>query len=158
MTTMNDEAYLRLAVDQARDGIAAGQAPFGTVLVAAGQVVSAAHNSVWRDSDPTAHAEVNAIRHAAARRGIALRGCVLYTTCEPCPMCLSACHWAKIDRIVYGASIADAAVAGFSELAVSAAALARLGGSQLHVEGGLLVEECKSLFELWRHSPGCRPY
>jgi tRNA(Arg) A34 adenosine deaminase TadA len=155
---MSEEAYMRLAIDKAREGIAAGQAPFGAVLVAGGQVISAAHNTVWHDSDPTAHAEVNAIRLGAARQGIALRGCVMYCTCEPCPMCLSATHWAKIDRIVYGAGIADAAAAGFSELAVSAAALARLGGSLLHVEGGLLADECKSLFELWARNPGARAY
>jgi tRNA(Arg) A34 adenosine deaminase TadA len=155
---MSEESYMRLAIEKAREGIAAGQAPFGAVLVSGGQVVSAAHNTVWHDSDPTAHAAVNAIRHAAARSGISLRGCVAFTTCEPCPMCLAATHWAKIERLVYGSSTADAAAAGFSELAVSAAALARLGGSLLHVEGGLLAEECKALFDLWRHTPGARPY
>jgi tRNA(Arg) A34 adenosine deaminase TadA len=155
---MSEEAYMRLAIDKAREGIAAGQAPFGAVLVSAGQVISAAHNTVWHDSDPTAHAEVNAIRLSAARQGINLRGCVMFSTSEPCPMCLSATHWAKIDRVVYGAGIADAAAAGFSELAVSAAALARLGGSLLHVEGGVLADECKALFDLWARTPGARPY
>jgi tRNA(Arg) A34 adenosine deaminase TadA len=156
--TMSEEAFMRLAIDMAQKGIAAGQAPFGAALIAGGQVISAAHNTVWHDSDPTAHAEVNVIRHAATRHGIALRGCMLYTTCEPCPMCLAAAHWAKVERVVFGASIADAAAAGFSELPVAAAALARLGGSLLVVEGGLLQEECKALFDQWRRIPGAHSY
>jgi tRNA(Arg) A34 adenosine deaminase TadA len=155
---MSDEAYMRLAIDKAREGIAAGQSPFGAVVVAGTEVLAAAHNTVWRDSDPTAHAEVNAIRAAGRLRGIALRGCVLYTTCEPCPMCLSAIHWAKVDRVVYGATIADATAAGFTELAVPAAELARLGGSPLRVQGGLLFDECRALFLLWKQQPGAHTY
>jgi guanine deaminase len=155
---MNEESFMQLAIEKAREGIAGGQAPFGAVIVAGSQVVSAAHNTVWRDSDPTAHAEINAIRQAGGRQGIFLRGCVMYTTCEPCPMCLSAAHWAKIDRVVFGATIADSAAAGFTELAVSATVLAHLGGSHLRVESGLLAPECKALFEQWRHTPGAQPY
>src|SRR5437660_8349500 len=114
---MSDEAYMRLAIQKTREGIAAGQSPFGSVIVQGGQVVAATHNTVWRDGDPTAHAEVNCIRATARALGtIFLHGCALYSTTEPCPMCLSAIHWAKIERVVYGASIADAAAAGFSEL------------------------------------------
>jgi tRNA(Arg) A34 adenosine deaminase TadA len=103
---------------------------------------------VWRDTDPTAHAEVNNIRAAARALGtIDLGSCALYTTCEPCPMCLAAIHWAKISRVVYGATIADAAAAGFSELRVGARELAAMGGSPLRVESGLLTEECQALFE-----------
>jgi len=148
--------FLRLAISAARDGITAGQSPFGSVIVRDGAVVATAHNTVWRDTDPTAHAEVNCIRAASGDLGtIDLSGCDLYTTCEPCPMCLSAIHWAKIRRVVYGAGIADAAAAGFSELRVPARELARMGGSNLVVEGGLLAEECRALFqEFERASPG----
>src|SRR5262245_26288487 len=111
---MSDDYHMHQAVAKAREGIAAGQTPFGAVIVRDGQVLASAHNTVWRDTDPTAHAEVNAIRQAAAALGVVkLIGATLYTTCEPCPMCLSAIHWAKIQRCVFGASIADATAAGF---------------------------------------------
>src|SRR4051812_13423533 len=114
---MNDEEFLRRAIEVCRQGIAAGQSPFGAVIVREGRVVVAAHNTVWRDLDPTAHAEVNALRAAAAAlQSIELAGCTLYSTCEPCPMCLAASHWAKVDRVVFGAAIADATAAGFGEL------------------------------------------
>ncbi len=107
----DDDRYMRLAIETAKEGIAAGQSPFGAVIVREGTVVVAAHNTVWRDTDPTAHAEVNAIRKAAARLGrIDLHDCTLFSTCEPCPMCLAATHWSKIERLVYGATIDDAAV------------------------------------------------
>jgi tRNA(Arg) A34 adenosine deaminase TadA len=156
---MTDADFLGQAIAKAREGIAAGQSPFGSAIVRDGRIVAAAHNTVWRDTDPTAHAEVNNIRAAARALGtIELSGCVLYSTCEPCPMCLSAIHWAKITRVVYGASIADAAAAGFSELCVPAHELARLGGSTLLVEGGLLAEECRALFEEFRKAGNSRVY
>jgi len=145
---VTDADFLRLAIATAREGIAAGQSPFGSVIARGEEVAAAAHNTVWRDTDPTAHAEVNCIRAASRALGtIDLSGCVLYSTCEPCPMCLSAIHWSKIRRVVYGAEIADAAAAGFSELRMPARELARAGGSHLLVEGGLLAEECRALFQ-----------
>jgi tRNA(Arg) A34 adenosine deaminase TadA len=148
-----------LAIRKAQQGIAAGQSPFGSVIVRLGEVIAVTHNSVWRDTDPTAHAEVNCIRAAAtALNTIFLHGCVLYSTTEPCPMCLAAIHWAKIERVVFGATIADAAGAGFSELAVDAKVLARMGGSPLQVESGLLREECADLFLQWQTSGLAKPY
>jgi len=142
---------MRLAIEKTRAGIAAGQTPFGAVIVRGCQLLVAAHNTVWRDRDPTAHAEINAIREAARQlRGIELRGCTMYTTTEPCPMCLAAIHWAKIDRVLYGATIADAAAAGFHELHLPAEMMVKVGGSPLQVEVGPLREECRQLFELWK--------
>jgi guanine deaminase len=156
---MNDEDYMRLAIEKTQEGIAAGQSPFGAVVVRAGQVVAAAHNTVWRDGDPTAHGEVNAIRQAAAvLRSITLDGCTLYSTCEPCAMCMAAIHWAKIDRVAYGATIADATAAGFSELSVPAQELVERGGSPVHVESGLLRAQCRELFRAWQQSGQARPY
>ena len=150
---MTDEQYMQLAIQIARQGIAANQSPFGAVVVRDAGVVAVAHNTVWHDGDPTAHAEINAIRQAAAvLRCIDLSVCTMFTTCEPCPMCLAAIHWSKISRVVYGASIADAAAAGFSELHVPAAQLAEAGRSPLRVDAGPLREECRELFELWRTS------
>ena len=148
---MTDAEYMRLAIRKAQEGIAAGQSPFGAVLVKDGEVIAATHNSVWRDSDPTAHAEVNCIRRAAsALKTIFLHGCTMYSTTEPCPMCLSATHWAKVERVVYGASIADAAAAGFCELYVDAKMLVEMGKSPLRVESGLLSAECAALFAQWQ--------
>lgn len=147
---MDDLEAMREAIRICREGIVAGQTPFGSVIVYEGQIVAARHNSVWRDLDPTAHAEVNAIRATATtRRSIDLSGCTLYSTCEPCPMCLAAIHWARIDRVVFGATITDAASAGFHELPVGAEQLAELGKSPLRVEGGVLREYCTALFEEW---------
>ena len=155
----DEESFMRAAIEVARRGIAEGQSPFGSVIVQDGKIIAATHNTVWRDVDPTAHAEVNNIRAAAhALRSIELASCALYTTCEPCPMCLSAIHWAKINRVVYGASIADAAAAGFSELRVGAKELAALGGSPLRVQSGLLAEDCRALFEEFRKAGKAQTY
>ncbi len=151
---------MRQAIAQARAGIAAGQSPFGCVIVQADTLLAAGHNQVWASGDPTAHAEVCAIRTAAATgRGAALpSGCCLYSTCEPCPMCMAAIHWARVERVVYGAAIADAAAAGFHELQLSAAELVRLGGSPVRLEAGCLAAECRALFAEWKAAGRARAY
>ncbi len=156
---MTDIESMRLAIQKAQEGIRAGQSPFGAVIVKDGNVVAATHNTVWRDSDPTAHAEVNCIRQAALKlKTIFLHGCTMASTTEPCPMCLSAIHWAKIERVVYGASIADASAAGFCELHVDAKKLAAMGKSPLRVESGLLATECAALFTEWHAAGMAKPY
>lgn len=150
---MTDEQGMQLAIDACRRGIEAGQAPFGSAVVKGGRVLVATHNTVWADSDPSAHAEVNAIRSACREMGsIWLRGCTIYCTCEPCPMCLAASHWAKLDRVVFGASIADAGpdAAGFSEMPIAAETMVELGQSPLVVHRGVLQAECVRLFEEWK--------
>lgn len=150
---MTEAEYMQMAIDTTKAGIKAGQTPFGAVIVRDGKVVAAAHNTVWRDTDPTAHGEVNAIRVAGRSLGtIDFSGSTMYTTCEPCPMCLTAIHWSRIDRVVYGATIADADAAGFSELHVDAKKLAEMGGSSLIVEQGPLRQECADLFRLWKET------
>jgi tRNA(Arg) A34 adenosine deaminase TadA len=152
---MNEQEAMRLAIHKGQEAIAAGQSPFAAVIVRGDDVIAVTHNTVWRDTDPTAHAEVNCIRAAAAAlRTIALHGCTLFSTTEPCPMCLSAIHWAKIDRVVYGAAIADATAAGFSELAIPARTMAQMEHSPVRVEGGLLRDECAALFDQWRAAGG----
>ncbi|HEV8540724.1 MAG TPA: nucleoside deaminase [Nitrospiraceae bacterium] len=155
---MRDEDYMRLAVEAAREGIAKGQTPFGACLVKDGAVVSCVHNVVWERTDITAHAEIHAIREACRiLKTVDLTGCAIYSTCEPCPMCFSASHWARLSMIHYGARIEDAKQAGFNELAISSELMKHLGGSPLKVRGGLLREECLELFTAWtsqteRHS------
>jgi tRNA(Arg) A34 adenosine deaminase TadA len=156
---MTDAEYMRLAIEKTREGIDAGQSPFGSVIVRGDVVVAVAHNTVWMTTDPTAHAEVTCIRTAAGKlKSIFLTGCTLYSTTEPCPMCLAAIHWAKIERVVFGATIADAAAAGFHELFVPAKELAVLGKSPLKVESGLLQAECAALFDEWKRSGKARAY
>jgi guanine deaminase len=156
---MTEQDFMKAAIRKAQEGIELGQSPFGSVIVQGGRIVAATHNTVWRTTDPTAHAEINCIRAAAqGLQTIFLHGCTLYSTTEPCPMCLSAIHWAKIDRVVFGAAIADAAAAGFKELYVDAKVLAAMGKSPLIVESGLLREECADLFSQWLKSGKARPY
>lgn len=156
---MNDEDYMKLAIGKAREGIAQGQTPFGACLVKGGAVISCTHNAVWATCDSTAHAEVCAIREACAcLRTVDLSGCTLYSTCEPCPMCFSACHWARIETIVYGARIDDAKRAGFNELSLSNETMKRLGGSRLTLTGDVLREENLALLAAWAVRPDKRLY
>jgi tRNA(Arg) A34 adenosine deaminase TadA len=148
------------AIDAARTGIAAGQSPFGAAIgTRAGVLVVAAHNRVRADKDITAHAEIMAIRAACARLGaIDLSGHIMATTCEPCPMCASAIHWARLDEVVYGAAIADAARAGFRELSIPADSLYRQGGSPVRVTSGVMRDACVELFDLWQRGSRPEPY
>ncbi|MDL5155562.1 nucleoside deaminase [Actinomycetospora termitidis] len=111
-----DETWLREAVALAERNVADGGGPFGAVIVADGRVIARGQNRVTRDMDPTAHAEVTAIRAACRERGdFALPGATLYTSCEPCPLCVSAALWARLDRVVYAADRHDAARGGFDD-------------------------------------------
>ncbi len=157
--TIDPVALMRLAIDKCRAGIAAGQSPFGCAIALSGEVLAVEHNMVWATCDATAHAEIVALRSACRAHGsFLLPGAVAAATCEPCPMCMAALHWARIETVYYGATIADAAAAGFNELRVSAAELLRQGGSNVQLVPGLLAEECRGLFELWRTSGRYEPY
>ncbi len=143
------------AIEFARAGLAAGQSPFGSVIVRDGRVVAGGHNEVWQRTDPTAHAEVVTIQRAAAALAtIDLTGCVLYSTCEPCPMCAAAIHWARLDAVYFGATIVDARAAGFNELALPIDDLYRTGGSRVRIVRGVLSEPCAALFREWQTRGG----
>jgi tRNA(Arg) A34 adenosine deaminase TadA len=147
-----------LAIAAARRSIAAGQSPFAAVIVRDAQVIADTHNHVRLNTDPTAHAEVMAIRDAChALRTIDLSTCEMYTTCEPCPMCASAIHWARLSAVHYGATIADAAKAGFNELHMPITTLYREGGSQVTIHSGVMQNECAALFGEWLAAGGT-PY
>ncbi len=109
--------YMQMAINEARKGIMAGDGgPFGAVVVRDGVVIGRGHNRVLGHHDPTAHGEVEAIRDACARlRSHDLSGCDIYTTGEPCHMCLCACLWANIRRVYYGCTIKDNALIGFRD-------------------------------------------
>ena len=156
---IHPDELMRLAIAKAREGIAAGQSPFGCAIARGDQVIVATHNLVLATTDITAHAEINAIRMACHTLGrIHLPDCVAASTCEPCPMCMSALHWSRISSVFCGASIADANFAGFNELKVSAADLLRLGESRVQLTPGVLATECAALFDEWRNAPGHRAY
>lgn len=112
-----ENAYMQLAIDQAREGIYHQHGgPFGSVIVKDGEVVGQGHNMVLANNDSTAHGEITAIRNAEQSLGTYdLTGCVLYTTGEPCPMCLAACMWANIETVYYGCTIEDNALIGFRD-------------------------------------------
>lgn len=155
----DDEKYMRLAIAVTIEGIEKGQTPFGSVIVKDGEVIASSHNQVWMDTDITAHAEVTAIRNACKTlNDIDLTGATIYSTCEPCPMCFSASHWARLDRIVYGATIEDAAKAGFHELSIHNDVMKKVGGSEIAITPKVLQEECAALFDLWEAREDKRTY
>ena len=117
MAGNTDVYFIKMAVDLARQGIAQNEGgPFGCVIVKDGKVIGRGNNKVLTAHDPTAHAEVVAIRDACRRlNSHQLQGCTVYTSCEPCPMCLGAIYWARPDRIVYACTREDAAAINFDD-------------------------------------------
>ena len=114
--TPRDEAFMHEAIRLSEESVARGGGPFGAVIVKDGEIIASRSNSVTLDNDPTAHAEVNAIRAACrALDTFDLDGCVIYTSCEPCPMCLGAIYWAGIDRIYYANTRQDAEAIEFAD-------------------------------------------
>jgi tRNA(Arg) A34 adenosine deaminase TadA len=146
--------FLRRAIQLATQNVVNGAGgPFAAVITREGRIVGEGVNTVTASHDPTAHGEVNAIRAAArALETFSLAGCELYTSCEPCPMCLAAAYWARIDAIYYGASSADAARAGFDDALLyeemrKDKAARRLPTTQL------LGDEAWASFAAWIASP-----
>lgn len=114
---LNHRENLQKAIDLSRESVDAGSSPFGAIIVSAqGAIVGYGHNQVVPNNDPTAHGEVMAIRDACRKLGtFDLSGCILYTSCEPCPMCLNAAKWANIAEIYYAADRYDAEAIGFRD-------------------------------------------
>jgi tRNA(Arg) A34 adenosine deaminase TadA len=156
---VNDEPFMRRAIALSLEGMLAGRGgPFGAVVVRDGRIVGEGTNAVLATNDPTAHAEVTAIR--AACRALAtfqLAGGVLYTSCEPCPMCLGAVYWARLDRIYFANTRADARRIGFDddwihdELALPPDAR-RVPATRL------LAAEARAAFDVWAAKPDKTPY
>jgi guanine deaminase len=150
---------MQIAIDVCREGLARGQSPFGCAIAVGDRVVARTHNTVVLTTDITAHAEVNAIRAGNKTLGdIFLTDAMVATTCEPCPMCMAALHWARVGTVYYGATIADAEQAGFNELQVPASDLLRIGGSDVKLIGNTLTDPCKKLFDEWLASPTRKVY
>jgi guanine deaminase len=156
---MQDLDFMRSAISKAKEGIDKGQSPFGACIVKDGNIISCCHNMVWGLTDITAHAEILAIREACKKLNkVELKRAFIYSTTEPCPMCFTAIHWAKIEKIIYGTSIEDAKIFGFSELTISNRDMKRTGGSEIEIISGCLREESLELFKCWAKKVGKRVY
>jgi tRNA(Arg) A34 adenosine deaminase TadA len=146
---------IRLASENVLSG---GGGPFAALIVKDGAVIAEAVNSVFTTNDPTAHGEVNAIRKACATLGVfSLAGCEIYSSSEPCPMCLAAIYWAHLDAIYFGNSCEDAARAGFDDAYIFGQ-LATERGSRAVPSEQLLQDEAEESFRLWDVSPNKREY
>ena len=145
--------FMRQAITLATENVTVGHGgPFGAVIVRDGQVIATGVNRVTATNDPTAHAEVVAIRAAGSALGnFRLSGCEIYTSCEPCPMCLSAIYWSHMDAIYYGNTAADAAAAGFAD-AFLYEELKRGVGERRTPAARLLGEKALESFEAWKQS------
>jgi len=154
MSSQPNPEFLRRAIALATENVLSGKGgPFGAVIVQDGKIVGEGANSVTRTNDPTAHGEVNAIRAAARTLStFTLAGCDLYTSCEPCPMCLAAAYWAHIDAIYYGATAADAARAGFDDSFLYGELRKDIGQRKLR-STQLLKDEAWTSLAAWIASP-----
>ena len=144
---MLSEEFMDLAIQRAREGMAQGQPPYGACLVKEGEVIACVHNVNRATLDPTAHAEIQALREGCVKlQSLDLTGCTIYSTCEPCPMCFTACHNARVSRIVYGASLADSPHAGRRGRTISSSQMKELLESPIRLIGGFLRDEAMQLF------------
>ena len=154
-----DTLFLREAIRLSRTRMRQGRGgPFGAVVARDGAIVARGWNAVTSSTDPTAHAEVVAIRRACRKLGsFSLAGCVLYASCEPCPMCLAAAYWARLDRLVYAATRDDAARAGVDAAFIYDQVPLAPEGRSLHTDH-LLREDASAVFDEWLAKPDRIPY
>jgi guanine deaminase len=150
--------FMRRAIALALENVRSGGGPFAAVVVKGGKIIAEGANRVTANNDPTAHAEVTAIRAACLALGhFQLDGCDLYTTCEPCPMCLGAIYWSRPARVFYAGIAADAAAAGFDDAFIydeltHPPAARRISMTQI------LRDESLAIFSAWKHQENKKPY
>jgi guanine deaminase len=166
MTEPNDmdSPFMARAIQLSIENVRSGRGgPFGCVIVKEAKVIAEAVNQVTATNDPTAHSEVLAIRQACQKlRCFELRDCDLYTSCQPCPMCLAAIYWARIGKVYFGNLAADAAKVGFDDSAIFSAIYGKLSRGELAQSHGLreipmiqmMREEALAAFRAWEESPG----
>jgi tRNA(Arg) A34 adenosine deaminase TadA len=152
------EAIMREVIAMAVASVQGCGGPFGAVVVQDGRIIGRGTNEVTASNDPTAHAEVLAIRRAClAVQSFRLTGCDIYASCEPCPMCLAAIYWARIDRVYFAATRADAAAAGFDDADIYQELA--LPVAERHVPmTQLALAEALAPMEAWQGSPNKVPY
>ena len=147
---MTKEDLMRRAIALAVDNVANGGGPFGAVIARDGEIIAEGVNRVTANHDPTAHAEVSAIRAACSQlQTFDLTGCEIYTSCEPCPMCLGAIYWAHLDRIYYGANQHDAAAINFDDAFIYRELAVPVEQREKQMTA-LLPSEALAAFEAWR--------
>jgi len=150
---MTHEDFMKEAIKLSVENVRKGGGPFGAVIVKEGKIVGRGANSVVTHTDPTAHAEVMAIREAAKNLGtFDLSGCTIYTSCEPCPMCLGAIYWAHLSKMFYGNTKEDAAKAGFDDAFIYKEFELPKEKRSLPAEN-LLPDEALKAFKLWEEMP-----
>jgi tRNA(Arg) A34 adenosine deaminase TadA len=148
-----EEFFMREAIRLASESVQSGGGPFGAVIVRDGEVIGTGINRVTATNDPTAHAEIQAIRTACQAVGdFRLNGCALYVSCMPCPMCMAAIYWARIERVFYAADARDAERVGFDDLFIAEELAKPVHGRKLPVRQ-LLREESLVALCLWQESP-----
>ncbi len=152
MSHPNQKHPMQLAIESALVGIKDNDGgPFGACIVKENQVIAVAHNTVLKENDPTCHAEMNAIRLAAKTLGTyVLSGCELYTTVDPCPMCLAAIYWARIDKIIAGCENIIAARYGFDDDAFHQEIKKTPNERAITTEIGMLAKESEEVFKVWQ--------
>jgi guanine deaminase len=155
---MNDADFMRRAIKLSCESVEAGGGPFGAVIVSKRRIVGEGVNKVVPSADPTAHAEIVAIRMACQTLETnVLDGATIYSTCEPCPMCLGAIWWARISEIVYANSRRDAALIGFDDEAIYKEVAAPLQNRKLPIRR-MMAAEAIQAFKLWMNKPDRVPY
>ena len=158
MQNETDNDWIQQAIQLAMQSVAQGGGPFGAVIINDNRIIGRGNNQVTINNDPTAHAEIIAIRQACnAVQNFNLEGCTLYSSCEPCPMCLSAIYWARLSRVVYAATADDAARAGFDDSFIA------LEICSEHSEKSLIIEHCDcdnklQSFTDWHNKADKTPY
>jgi len=151
MTSKLLRKWMALAIESARKamGNSAG-GPFGAVIVRGNRLIAVGHNTVLKNHDATCHAEINVIRIASKKLGrFDLSDCVIYSTTEPCPMCFSAIHWARIAKVIFGTTITDVQKRGFHELSIPSKKMKREGKSPVSLKAGFMKKECLALLKDW---------
>src|SRR6201981_3939371 len=154
-----NNAFMTRAIQLSIEAVQSGRGgPFGAVIVNQGKIVAEAANQVTSTNDPTAHAEVLAIRRACEVLGcFELKDCELYTSCEPCPMCLGAIYWARVDRVYYGSVAADAAQAGFDDSFIYREIEQPFSARKIPM-AQMMREQALAGFRAWLEKPNKIPY
>ncbi|MFA5049430.1 MAG: nucleoside deaminase [Candidatus Micrarchaeia archaeon] len=148
-----------IAIDAAKKGMRKGNSPFGCAIIKNGKLISTGNSTVLEKNDPTSHAEINAIRIACKKlKTFDLSNCTLYSTTEPCPMCFSAIHWARIKIIYYGTDISDVKKLGFSELVISNHLIKKLGQIKIKIIKNYKRKECLDLLKKWKKNKKRKTY
>lgn len=148
-TTEQDQVFMREAIRLANESVNGGGGPFGAVIVKDGEIIARGSNSVTINNDPTAHAEINAIREACRKlNNFDLSGCTIYTSCEPCPMCLGAIYWARIGCIFFGNNRKDAKAIDFADDFIYEELTKDVSNREVSIIP-LLRQEALKTFKLW---------